>query len=571
MGLKTNIVLGVIATGGLALGAGSAGYLYFNQDAKTVENTLDTFDLSTVAGRATVEGETAIALKPRMGGGNTQIIWEIAKTKPNGDRMEFDGTWSSFNGGLVYDTASQELKALEVILQSNSISGYGAEHPAPAPMIRTITGQLPPAPAWFDVTANPRAYFFSTEIIARDAVAADTAVADNAPAEWTHLVRGSFTLNGVEKPLDIAARVAFVGDNVIVELGCQIDRQAYNVDGSAVGGWTVEDTVYLSATVESAPAGDIVNQTLLAYGEKISENRALIDSMSRMENQLEELGGQIAALREQVAAGVAPAGNGGEQTPTTDLTLLPASFTDYVTYTGAEPMPFDMVLVPGDADAGIAPFYMSTLEVTWDLFYDWAYAKDIGVQEQVDLQAQDLRPSPLYEDCDQLKFGRPNRPALSMSRRTAEAFCKWLSEQTGRSYRLPTDAEWHLAVELGGGIPADRAELLAQAVFQENAAEHDDLWILMTSEVGSLAPNKLGIYDLLGNAAEWVTDTGSDRIVRGGYFDLSADDFSADWKAVEDQRVWNATYPQAPVSRFWYRDHYYQGIRLVCDPVNLPE
>ena len=114
-------------------------------------------------------------------------------------------------------------------------------------------------------------------------------------------------------------------------------------------------------------------------------------------------------------------------------------------------------------------------------------------------------------------------------------------------------------------MPAGDA-LLAQAVFTDNAAEQDDPpFLLLTSEVGSLEPNSLGIYDLLGNAAEWVTDTGADRIVRGGHFLMSAGELTADWTALEDQGVWNATYPQLPLSEFWYRDHYYQGIRLVCE------
>ena len=62
-----------------------------------------------------------------------------------------------------------------------------------------------------------------------------------------------------------------------------------------------------------------------------------------------------------------------------------------------------------------------------------------------------------------------------------------------------------------------------------------------------------------------VADTGAERIVRGGHFMLEVDEFNADWKGVENQQIWNETYPQLPLSKFWYRDHYYQGIRLVSD------
>ena len=55
---------------------------------------------------------------------------------------------------------------------------------------------------------------------------------------------------------------------------------------------------------------------------------------------------------------------------------------------------FDMVLVPGDAQRGIEPFYMSATEVTGGMFYDWSYCRDLDVWTAAVLQAQGLRPSP---------------------------------------------------------------------------------------------------------------------------------------------------------------------------------
>lgn len=88
----------------------------------------------------------------------------------------------------------------------------------------------------------------------------------------------------------------------------------------------------------------------------------------------------------------------------------------------------------------------------------------------------------------------------------------------------------------------------------------------MTYPVGGLEPNALGLHDLLGNAAEWVTGTGDERVVRGGHYLLPAAELSADWRAVEDLSVWNASYPQHhPDDPGVRRDAPFVGFRLVCE------
>lgn len=278
---------------------------------------------------------------------------------------------------------------------------------------------------------------------------------------------------------------------------------------------------------------------------------------------------------------------------------LPERFTDQIKRYSRYSKParptaeFEMVLVPGDADEGIEPFYMSATEVTWAMFYDWAYSIDIDVDNSAKLQQLGLRPSPAYEDSPQFIGKTDRKPAMAMSYLTATSFCAWLSAQTGRTYRLPTHDEWRHALELGGGMPENREQLLQMARLRENfeifkeandpfdpffdpeeidRSNLDDFGMYaVSSEVGSLAPNTLGIYDMLGNATEWVSpsDGGKPRVV-GGHYGLPAKDLSASWRLFENQDIWNATYPQRPVSRFWYKDFYYTGIRLVCEPVNIP-
>ena len=155
---------------------------------------------------------------------------------------------------------------------------------------------------------------------------------------------------------------------------------------------------------------------------------------------------------------------------------------------------------------------------------------------------------------------------MGMTRLTAEAFCKWLSKKTGRKYRLPTHQEWLHALELGGGIPGDLGPV---AWHKQNAVISNETFVSITSPVGSKHPNQLGIHDMLGSVAEWVTKTGDVHYVVGGSINTPPDEIAEAWKAVEDLEVWSASYPNLPVSRYWYVDYYYSGIRLVCEPASV--
>lgn len=560
---KSTIFVGVLAVGALTAAGGSAFYTYMMTKPPTaVTANLGTFDLTEVAGYTVTEADTAIELSHELKGGNTALVWEMAKNKPSGARMEFDGTWDVLSGGLAYNADEQAIKALEVVIAVDSVTGFGTAHPAPTTLTETLRGKTIGMPAWFDIEAHPEATFTSNEIIAKgDLTSDDAEVFSNAPDNWTHLIKGSFDLNGKSVDLSIPAAVEFIGSDVIVDLGFEIKRSDFDIDGTIVGGWEVEDIAYLTASVASAPKGDALLAALQQQAEAISGNQAQITDLYKMQNQVEDLQSQLAKLTDALdklkQSGVTTA-------PEIDITNLPKTYTDKVAYPDKDAIAFDMVLVPGGE--GVTPFYMGKHEVTWAMFYDWAYSADIDASTSAQLQAKNLRPSPLYEDCNQLKLGLGKRPALSMSRTTAEAFAKWVSEQTGKSYRVPTDKEWQHALKLGGGVPESQEELFKQAVFIDNAEiQFDPPFLELTDEVGTKAANALGIHDMIGNAAEWVVDTGAEKIVRGGHFMLEAEGFTADWKAVEDQMIWNETYPQLPVSKFWYRDHYYQGFRLVAD------
>lgn len=186
---------------------------------------------------------------------------------------------------------------------------------------------------------------------------------------------------------------------------------------------------------------------------------------------------------------------------------------------------------------------------------------------------------------------------------SAQLFCAWLSEQTGRTYRLPTEREWEHA--FGGRSFGSTEEACEYAVFSANSTivpkveapapvemktGKKPCWIYALiglresyapapplppaapgvirdpSRPGSLAPNEFGLYDMAGNVAEWVTDTGDERVVRGGHYLSPLEEIGLPGRLVEDQSVWNLNFSASPTSKWWYVDAPWTGFRLVCEP-----
>ena len=111
---------------------------------------------------------------------------------------------------------------------------------------------------------------------------------------------------------------------------------------------------------------------------------------------------------------------------------------------------------------------------------------------------------------------------VCVSHNDAVAFCQWLTTQekaTGRTYRLPSEAEWEYACRAGTEalflISEDPEDLIkianvADASAKEkfpdwNCVKGDDGFVY-TAPVGSFAPNAWGLHDMIGNAWEWCAD-----------------------------------------------------------------
>lgn len=114
-------------------------------------------------------------------------------------------------------------------------------------------------------------------------------------------------------------------------------------------------------------------------------------------------------------------------------------------------------------------------------------------------------------------WGRKDRPAINVSWHDASAYVAWLSKQTGKTYRLPTESEWEYALRAGSsdqywwGYDTDNVP----ANCFNCGSEWDGY---RTAPVGSFTANNFGLHDMAGNVQEWAQDC-----YRAGYVDAPVD------------------------------------------------
>jgi formylglycine-generating enzyme required for sulfatase activity len=132
------------------------------------------------------------------------------------------------------------------------------------------------------------------------------------------------------------------------------------------------------------------------------------------------------------------------------------------------------------------PFYIGRREVTFD---EW----DVCVNEG----------GCRYRPGDR-GLGRGLRPVTDIDWNDAKSYLVWLSAKTGKRYRLPTEAEWEYAARAGtrtayawgNALEKDRA----------NCVGCTSMSLGKAVETGTFPANGLGLFDMAGNAAEWVED-----------------------------------------------------------------
>lgn len=117
--------------------------------------------------------------------------------------------------------------------------------------------------------------------------------------------------------------------------------------------------------------------------------------------------------------------------------------------------------------------------------------------------------------------GAPDLPITGISLADAQKYLAWLSQVTGFSYRLPTDAEWTYAAKAqGGSTDAGSPNCVIEISGKKVRG-------VALEPVQSGAPNSWGLYNYVGNAQEWVV-SGSNVAARGGAYTDNVSQCGAD-------------------------------------------
>ncbi len=112
-------------------------------------------------------------------------------------------------------------------------------------------------------------------------------------------------------------------------------------------------------------------------------------------------------------------------------------------------------------------------------------------------------------------WGRGRLPVINVSWDDAQAYVQWLSQQTGKSYRLPSEAEWEYACRASTTTPFHRGANISPrlANYTADTAWGTDAIRLgrkRTRPVGKFPANAFGLHDMHGNVLEWCADVWHD-------------------------------------------------------------
>lgn len=162
-------------------------------------------------------------------------------------------------------------------------------------------------------------------------------------------------------------------------------------------------------------------------------------------------------------------------------------------------------------------------------------------------------------------WGRGTRPVINVRWQDAQAYCGWLAKQTGKIYRLPSEAEWEYACRAGTTTPFSFGETIStdQANYDGNytyGSGVKGLYREQTVEVGSYPANVWGVHDMHGNVWEWVEDVWHDNY----------DGAPSDGSAWTDGQGKESSHIRVVRGGSWYYDPRYlrSAIRYRTQPDN---
>jgi formylglycine-generating enzyme required for sulfatase activity len=147
-------------------------------------------------------------------------------------------------------------------------------------------------------------------------------------------------------------------------------------------------------------------------------------------------------------------------------------------------------------EVNVRPFFMGKYSITQ------AQWRAIAATAKIDI---DLETNPSEFKGDEL-------PVESVNWYQATEFCKRLSRETKREYRLPSEAEWEYACRAGTTTPFYFGETITGELANYNTNKtYVEEYRNETTPVGQFPPNAFGLYDMYGNVWEWCADTWHDN------------------------------------------------------------
>jgi len=259
----------------------------------------------------------------------------------------------------------------------------------------------------------------------------------------------------------------------------------------------------------------------------------------------------------------------------------------------------------------LSPFWIGETEVTWNEYKAYfdrtspSAGKDSISGDTTDIAGLDAMtgPTPKYGSKDIGGWGA----AYSMTHYAAAEYCEWLSEVTGKKYRLPTEAEWEYCARSGTTTPyffeGSPAKLTGKSIINRLFGMDDNIinrYVFFYRNSGGEVQNPYtneanpwGLYNMLGNVKEFCLDyyapdaywrsyddssptfisgpvvgpvgppSGKEHVVRGGSYlsDPAGLRTAARGRTHHDQ--WLLTDPHTPKSKWWYSDCMEVGFRIV--------
>jgi formylglycine-generating enzyme required for sulfatase activity/serine/threonine protein kinase len=158
-------------------------------------------------------------------------------------------------------------------------------------------------------------------------------------------------------------------------------------------------------------------------------------------------------------------------------------------------------------------FYLGEYEVTRGQFAEFVRANSYATESErdgkgcrgVNLKTKTYELSPKYSWRNTGFAQNDTHPVVNVTWNDAVAFCEWLSRKEGKTYRLPTEAEWEYACRAGSATLYSTGDDATELVAAANLAGRAD-GFGFTAPVGSFEPNGFGLFDMHGNVAEWCAD-----------------------------------------------------------------